>query len=201
MKLQALNSALFSCSISKIVVFVLVASAPIAWGWRSFNVIFTSFPYQYNTDLVDVKIQIKNNTDDTCLAVVFQLNEELDDVYLKYAISLEMEQANYTTVVNRSVNFCKFLKQHSMDPLLRIIYEDILKQDNFIKRCPITKGSYTLREYHIDEEMLPSYVPEASFLAEIKLTMSNGQQLFDGKLYGTIDKSKGFNNLKMFSLG
>lgn len=168
---------------------------------RSFNVIFTSFPYQYNTDLVDVKIQIKNNTDDTCLAVVFQLNEELDDVYLKYAISLELEEANYTTVVNRSVNFCKFLKQHSMDPLLRIIYEDVLKQDNFIKRCPITKGSYTLREYHIDEEILPSYVPEASFLAEIKLTMSNGQQLFDGKLYGTIDKSKGFNNLKMFSLG
>lgn len=135
------------------------------------------------------------------LSVVLQVNKNLDDVHLKYGIALELEEGNYTALVNGSVNFCKFLKQNSIDPTLRIIYEDILKQGNFIKRCPISKGLYTLREYRIDEEILPSYVPEANFCAEMKLSSSNGQKLFDGKLYGKIDKSKGFNNLKMFSLG
>ncbi|XP_028893937.1 uncharacterized protein LOC105210636 [Zeugodacus cucurbitae] len=199
MKLPA--NAPLSCNFLQIVVIVVVVCTPIAWGWRSFKVIFTSFPYTYNSDVLDAKVQIQNSTSDTYLSVVLQVNEDLDDVYLKYAIALELEEGNYTTLVNRSVNFCKFLKQHSMDPILRIIYEDMLKQGNFIKKCPIAKGQYTVREYRIDEEMLPSYVPEASFFAEMKMTKSNGQELFDGKLYGKIDKSKGFNNLKMFSLG
>ncbi|XP_039963034.1 uncharacterized protein LOC120776443 [Bactrocera tryoni] len=199
MKLPA--NAPFPLNFLQIVAIVVVVCAPIAWGWRSFNVIFTSFPYTYNSNVIDAKLQIHNSSSETYLSVVLQVNEELDDVYLKYAIALDLDEGNYTVLANRTVNFCKFLKQRSMDSVLRIIYEDILKEGNFIKKCPITKGLYTLREYRIDEEMLPSYVPEASFFAAMKISKANGQSVFDGKLYGKIDKSKGFNNLKMFSLG
>ncbi|XP_018786642.1 PREDICTED: uncharacterized protein LOC108967575 [Bactrocera latifrons] len=170
-------------------------------SFRSFKVIFSSFPYTYNSNVIDAKVQIHNSSSEMYLSVVLQVNEELDDVYLNYSIALDLDEANYTVLANRTLNFCKFLKQHSLDSVLRNIYEDILKEGNFIKKCPIAKGLYMLREYRIDEEMLPSYVPEASFFVAMKISKANGQVLFDGKLYGKIDKSKGFNNLKMFSLG
>ncbi|XP_053956298.1 uncharacterized protein LOC128861949 [Anastrepha ludens] len=202
MKLQANWAPHSPTSVPVVVVVTFVLCAPIACGWRSFEVFFTSFPYQYNSKLIDVKINIHNNTaGDTYLAITLQVHEDIDGINLKYATSLELDEGNFTTIVNRSVSFCKFLKQHSIEPVMRGIYEDILKQGDFIKRCPINKGVYSVHEYRIDEEVLSSYLPEAGFSVHIKLAKFNRQLLFDGTLHGNIDKSKGFNNLKMFSLG
>lgn len=126
---------------------------------------------------------------------------EVDDVSFRYAIALEANEGNYTALVNRSVNLCKFLKQRSSEPILKLLYEDLIKQSNFIKTCPIKKGTYDIHDYRIDEEMLPSYVPETNFFVPLQMDLANGVNLFKGTLHGRIDKSKGFNNLKMFSLG
>ncbi|XP_017491119.1 PREDICTED: uncharacterized protein LOC108379282 isoform X1 [Rhagoletis zephyria] len=184
-----------------VVVALVVCGAPIALGWRTFEVIFDSFPYHFHSEILNGKLEIQNKTGDTYLDIALEVHEDLDNIYLQYAIALDLGESNNTTLVNRTINYCKFLKQHSMEPLLRIIYEDLLKQGNFIKRCPVKKGNYTVRGYRIDEETLPSYVPEAKFLADFKLLHTNGQVLFEGQLHGKIDKSKGFNNFKSFSLG
>lgn len=167
----------------------------------------TSFPHEFNDKLLDVKFQIQpttTNATNTETTINVQLNvlEDIDDISLAYALGIEGNQANnYTIVLNRKVQFCKFLMQRSIDNMLRTIYEDILKRGTFIKMCPLKKGSYTLREYHIDEELLPQYVPEANFYVDIKLEKPNGDMILKGRLHGKIDKSKGFNNLKMFSMG
>ncbi|XP_067645143.1 uncharacterized protein [Eurosta solidaginis] len=169
---------------------------------RSFKIIFTSFPYQKSPELMDITVQIVNNTvGGTYLTIVTQVNEDLDDVHFTYAVALETNVGNYTTLVNRTVNWCKFLKQRSIDPVLRVIYEDIQKHGNLFKNCPMKKGIYMVREYQVDEEMLPNHLPEANFFVYINFAKTKEQMIFDGKLYGKIDKSKGFNNLKMFSLG
>ncbi|XP_037956583.1 uncharacterized protein LOC119686157 [Teleopsis dalmanni] len=180
---------------------ILFLCSNTALGWRSFNVLITSFPFKFNSDMIDVKIKIHNKTDETTLDVVFNVLEDINDIHLKYAIALEASEGNYTALLNRSVNMCNFLKQRSMEPVLRVIYENILKSGNFIKTCPIKRGIYSLHEYHADEEILPSYVPETNFIVDIKMDLPNGKMVFQGRLNGKIDKSKGFNNLKMFSLG
>ena len=174
---------------------------------RAFKVILTSFPHEFNDKLLDVKFQIQptnaNNNNETTINIQLKVLEDIDDISLEYALGIEGNQANnYTIVLNRKVHFCKFLMQRSIDNALRAIYEDILKRGTFIKMCPLKRGTYTLREYRIDEELLPQYVPEANFYVDIKLEKTNGgAMLLKGRLHGQIDKSKGFNNLKMFSMG
>ncbi|XP_055856210.1 uncharacterized protein LOC129919376 [Episyrphus balteatus] len=183
------------------ILFGLVLFVGLVFGWRSFKVVFTSFPFEANKDKVEVKLEIRNDTGETTINCHFNVIEQLDDLYLTYAISLDNGEGNYTTLINRSTNFCKFLTTKASEPILKVIYDDLLKHGNFFKACPLKKGIYYLHDYRIDEEMLPSYVPETTLAVDIVFTLPSKEQLFKGKLLGKIDKSKGFNNLKIFSLG
>lgn len=150
--------------------------------------------------MVDVKIDIKNSSDGA-LNIVTEILEVLNDVELTASIALETDQGNYTNLLTRSMNFCKMLKERNADPLSRMIYQDLLRHGNMMKECPIEKGTYKLEDYRVDEELLPSYLPETNFKFSVRLTKPKGDQIFKGMLYGRVDKSKGFNNLKMFSMG
>lgn len=165
--------------------------------------ILTSFPHEFNDKLIDVKFQIQNSTAaETSINLQLNVLEDIDDISLTYALGIEGTQANnYTVILNRKVHFCKFLIQRTLDNALRSIYEDILKRGTFMKVCPLKKGSYVLREYRVDEELLPQYVPEANFYVDLELNKANGDMIVKGRLNGKVDKSKGFNNLKMFSMG
>ncbi|XP_030385954.1 uncharacterized protein LOC115632838 [Scaptodrosophila lebanonensis] len=178
----------------------LLVGLPSSLAWRSFKIIFTRFDYEANANYLDVKIQIQNDSE-TSLNIVANTYENVDDVYLTAAVAIENDEGNLSELLNRTVNLCKMLKQRNAEPLIRIIYEDLLNHGNIFKECPIQKGSYSVHEYRLDEELLPSYLPETDFVVSIRLKTSKNVMLFSGKLYGRIDKSKGFNNLKMFSLG
>lgn len=146
-------------------------------------------------------MEIQNETGDTTVNTHINVLNPIDDILLKFDIQMEATEGNFTSVLSRSVHFCKFLKSHSIDPVLKVIYEDIIKYGNLMKTCPIKKGIFYVHDYRIDEEMLPSYVPEANFQIIIELSFPNEVKLATAKIHGFIDKSKGFNNLKMFSLG
>ncbi|KAH8261325.1 hypothetical protein KR044_007174, partial [Drosophila immigrans] len=168
---------------------------------RSFKIIFTDFEFESNAKLMDVKIQVENNSESSSLNTDIDVLEPLDDVELSIRIGLQSEWGNYTNVLSHKTNFCKVLKDRLAEPLIRLVYQDMLRFGQLFKECPLPKGKYTLQGYHIDEELLPSFLPETNFQLGLQLTGSQGQQIFDGTLAGRIDKSKGFNNLKMFSLG
>ncbi|XP_062132629.1 uncharacterized protein LOC133843205 [Drosophila sulfurigaster albostrigata] len=170
-------------------------------AWRSFKVVFTRFEFEPNAKFLDVRLEVENDDENSALNAVINVLQPLDDVELSISIGLQGELGNYTNIVSRSTNFCKMLKDRSAEPLTRIIYQDMLRFGKLFKECPLPKGTYTLRGYHIDEELLPSFLPETNFQFGLQLTQAKGQEIFHGTLHGRIDKSKGFNNLKMFSLG
>lgn len=167
---------------------------------RSFRIVFTRFDYEANEKFVGVKVDIKN-TSENALNIVIDMLETLEDVELTASIALETDSGNYTNLLTRSINFCKMLKDRNADPLSRMIYQDLSKHGKMFKECPIQKGTYTLEDYRVDEELLPSYLPETNFKFTIRLTKPKGDQIFKGVLFGRVDKLKGFNNLKMFSMG
>lgn len=56
----------------------------------------------------------------------------------------------------------------------------------------------------MDEELLPAYLPETDFFARIHVFTNNSgsrADIWDIKLIGRIDTSKGMDNLKLFSQG
>ncbi|XP_023168071.2 uncharacterized protein LOC111597527 [Drosophila hydei] len=179
---------------------MLILSHHRAHGWRSFKIVFGRFEYEANAKLMDVKIELQNNSKSS-LNVVVNTLEILDNVEVASRVSLETEPGNYTNLISRNVNFCKMLMERNVDPLARSIYQDMQRYGKFFKECPIQKGTYSLHDYVLDEELLPSFLPETNFKTSIRLFKPNSEQIFKGLFYGRIDKSKGFNNLKMFSMG
>lgn len=150
---------------------------------------------------MDVKIQVQNKSDSSSLNVDVNVLEILNDVDMSASIALQTEQANYTNLFSTSLNFCKMLKERNGDPMVRLLYQDLLKHGQWFKECPIQKGVYNLQNYQVDEEKLPSFLPETNFKLTFRLSKPKSEQIFKGVIFGRIDKSKGFNNLKKFSLG
>ncbi|XP_011292086.1 uncharacterized protein LOC101895372 [Musca domestica] len=176
-------------------------------NYRSYKVIFTSFEYEANPQFLKATIQIQNVSGETTLHVVLNVLEDIENIGLSYGLAIEGDQPNnFTMVVKRKLDFCKFLQERPVGMGFRRHYEDILKSDSFIKSCPLKKNAvFTVRNYQLDEELLPQYVPETNFYLDMQFDRMNPKgeavMLIKGRLNGTIDKSKGFNNLKMFSMG
>ncbi|XP_017122936.1 uncharacterized protein LOC108143195 [Drosophila elegans] len=180
---------------------VLVVLIPVTGAWRSFKVILTSIDFEANEKVVDLRVDLQNELGESKVSIDMKTLEDIDDVLLAVDVGLETDKGNYSTLINRTINFCKLVKQRTSDPLLRGIYEDLLKHGNFIKECPIRRGTYSLINYKVDEEMLPSFLPEAKFRFGLQISKPKGGAILRSTVFGRIDKSKGFDNLKRFSLG
>lgn len=175
-------------------------SLAISYFQRSFKIVFVRFDYEFNAKLVDVKIELQNSSK-SALTVVVNTLETINGVDVTGSVFLETEPGNYTSFISRTVDLCKMLKDRNVDPLSRSIYQDLQRYGKLFKECPIQKGTYTLQDYVVDEELLPSFLPETNFKFSLRLSKPKNQMIFKGSFYGRIDKSKGFNNLKLFSMG
>ncbi|XP_037721893.1 uncharacterized protein LOC119554879 [Drosophila subpulchrella] len=180
---------------------ILVVLMPVTGAWRSFKVILTSIDFEANDKIVDIHVDLQNESGDSKLSMEIKTLEDIEDVQLAVDVGLESDKGNFSTLINRTLNFCKLLKQRSSDPLVRGIYEDLLKHGNLFKECPIRSGTYSLTNYKVDEEMLPSFLPEANFRFGLAISKPKSGMIVRSTIYGRIDKSKGFDNLKRFSLG
>ncbi|XP_022219705.2 uncharacterized protein LOC111072274 [Drosophila obscura] len=192
-----------SCVYSLVLLLLLLSVlCPMTGAWRSFKVILTSVEFEANAKIVDLKVQLHNDSGDSRISVDVTTHADLTDVQLLLNVGLETEKpGNFSTLINRTVNFCKMMKQRSWDPLVRVIYDDLVKHGNIFKECPIRSGTYSLHNYKVDEEMLPSFLPEANFKLVLFILRPKNEMLSRTTIYGRIDKSKGFDNLKRFSLG
>ncbi|XP_033158891.1 uncharacterized protein LOC117140212 [Drosophila mauritiana] len=183
------------------VALILVALMPLTGAWRSFKVILTSIDFEANDKFVDLKVDLQNDSGESSLSIDIKTHQDIEDVQLVVDFGLETDKGNYSTLINRTLNFCKLMKQRNSDPLVRAIYEDLLKHGTLFKECPIRRGTYSLTNYNVDEEMLPSFLPEAKFRIGMMISTSKGGMIVRSTTFGRIDKSKGFDNLKRFSLG
>ncbi|KAH8364638.1 hypothetical protein KR084_009342 [Drosophila pseudotakahashii] len=182
-------------------VLILVVLMPVTGAWRSFKVILTNVDFEANDKIVDLHVDLQNESGESKLSIDIKTLEDIEDVQLTVDMGLETDKGNFSTLLNRTLNFCKLLKQRNSDPLLRGIYEDLLKHGNLFKECPIRSGTYSLTNYRVDEEMLPSFLPEAKFRFGMVISKPKSGMIVRSTIYGRIDKSKGFDNLKRFSLG
>ncbi|KAH8270561.1 hypothetical protein KR018_011595 [Drosophila ironensis] len=180
---------------------MLMVIIPITGAWRSFKVILTDVIFEANDKIVNVKTNLQNDSGNSKLTIDFVVYEDLEEVQLTVDVGLETDIGNYSNFINRSVNFCKLMKQRNSDSLMRAIYDDLLKHGNLFKECPIHKGSFSLTNYNVNEEILPGFLPESKFRFGLLISRPKNAMIFRGTIYGRIDKSKGFDNLKRFSLG
>lgn len=108
-------------------------------------------------------------------------------------------------IFNKTMNLCQIMASKKIDPLIRVIYSEISRNGTMFNSCPIQKRRYYLQNFRIDEENLPSYLPETDFLVEIHLFSEpkSGRSINFWKfiLNGRIDKSKSLDDFKIFTMG
>lgn len=108
-------------------------------------------------------------------------------------------------IFNKTLNLCQVMVSKKIAPILRVLITEIAKSGTMFTACPIEKKHYYLQNFRIDEENLPSYLPETDFLVEIYVfsDQKSGKSVkyFSIILNGRIDKSKSLDDFKLFTMG
>lgn len=108
-------------------------------------------------------------------------------------------------IFNKTLSFCQVLSSKKVDPILRVLYAEVAKFGIMFTSCPILKQRYYLQHFRIDEEYLPSYLPETDFLIEQRVfSDTKGGKSVDYWhiiINGRIDKSKSLDDFKIFTMG
>lgn len=115
----------------------------------------------------------------------------------------ETEEA--VEIFNKTLSLCQVLASKKVDPILRVLFAEIAKNGTMFTSCPIQKKRYYLQHFRIDEEYLPSYLPETDFLVEMRVfsDAKAGKSINYWHLIinGRIDKSKALDDFKIFTMG
>jgi len=76
-------------------------------GQRSFKVILTSIDFEANDKIMDIHVDLQNESGDSKLSMEIKTLEDIEDVELAVDIGLETDKGNFSTLINRTLNFCK----------------------------------------------------------------------------------------------
>lgn len=57
---------------------------------------------------------------------------------------METTKNHYITMFEKTLNVCRFFKNPSSEPLIKIIYDELLKFGNMFDQCPLKEVRVTL---------------------------------------------------------
>lgn len=128
-------------------------------------------------------------SDNRSVTVDFNFLQDLDNIFVLSQFSLGNP---YVMLLNKTINMCKFFKSKYRDPLMYIIYNQISKIIK-VDQCPLKKGSYVVKDFNIDADLLPRVIKSSRFSLLLETFMEEKSKMISIahlKFYGFI------NNLK-----
>ena len=67
---------------------------------------------------------------------------------------------NYNSFIKTgAIDICEFLKNRKSYPMITLFYDDLMHKGNFPKACPLRKDKYYVKNFTLNANMLPSYMP------------------------------------------
>lgn len=94
--------------------------------------------------------------------------------------------------MNKTVNVCKFFLESSTSPLMKSIYDEMIRRGLNINSCPVPPGSYFTRGFHVNDNKFPPILPTGRVFIKIDyLTGSSERNL---KLLSSIELTATIKN-------
>lgn len=91
---------------------------------------------EYNKDLLTFNVHLDSNTG--LLNLDAEVKKEIVNPVMSAYFAMLTNTGEYDMVLlNATHDFCKFLENRKDEPLLDLIYTNILKHGNFITSCPV----------------------------------------------------------------
>ncbi|KAH8398082.1 hypothetical protein KR215_003457, partial [Drosophila sulfurigaster] len=130
-----------------------------------------------------------NRTDEniTALYVKFDLREDMDQLNGIFNIKFQHGKnlMNYSTL---ELNYCEAFQMVHKHYLVRMVFAGLRRVSNLPLKCPFKKDiQYYVNGFTIDNRVIPSYLPQLAFKAEITAA-SKQRNIVDIILFGQVQR-------------
>lgn len=112
---------------------------------------------------MNLDIQMKRVDDRTIVNVRGENFEDIDVPLIVHVAHFEKVNNEYQHLLNASMNVCNIMSRVKSHPILRIILKELLKSSNIPTSCPIKKGVYYMKDFSLNEDLLPPFLPLGHF--------------------------------------
>lgn len=143
---------------------------------------------EYDESLLNIDIQLKRSLDKTVVNVRAEQYNDIEDPLVLHVSHYEKVDNDYQHLVNTSMNVCNVLKRVKSHPILKLVMKELLKASNIPMSCPIKKvsfqvilfemnrdklvppsqGIYYMKDFSLNEELLPPFLPIGEFMSHIR---------------------------------
>ncbi|CAO1362476.1 unnamed protein product [Diamesa tonsa] len=150
------------------VIFVLSISS--AFG-ANFKLTFDSSDLEFDDTVVKMDLVMKKKDGKSVINFNADLLEEIKDNIHVHLEIYEKEKGHYHSITNNSISLCRALDKTTSIPLVKILLAEILKYSNFPTACPMKKNKYYLKDFVLNEDLVPPFVlpPEGDYKTKIQL--------------------------------
>ncbi|KAL7015982.1 hypothetical protein ACKWTF_016755 [Chironomus riparius] len=152
------------------ILFFVLALVGSALSWGGYKINFEHHDLEFDENIINVDISMKRKNEQTVVNVRSELLENIEDeLYAQFSTYEKDSDGVYKHLVNATLNACNILARVKSHPILRLIIKELLKSSNFPMACPIKRGLYYMKDFVLNEDMLPPFIPLGSFMSIIRI--------------------------------
>ncbi|KAG5667287.1 hypothetical protein PVAND_015273 [Polypedilum vanderplanki] len=171
--------------------------------WGGYRINFEHRDLEFDENIMNVEIAMKRRDDRTVVNMRGELFEDINDpIYLHVSHFEKDSDGEYKHLVNASINACNMLSRTKAHPILKIILKELLRASNIPTACPVKKGLYYMKDFTINEDILPPFLPIGNFMSVVRVTRliddDEEMNLYQMKLFIDIDYAKERKATKFF---
>ena len=135
-----------------------------------YKINFNHSDLEYDESLFNLEVQTKQIEGRTVVNVRAEQFEDINDQIIVHFAHYERVNNEYQHLLNASINSCNVMSRLKSHPLLRIILKELLKASNIPTSCPIKKGIYYMKDFSLNEDLLPPFLPMGHFMCRARMT-------------------------------
>lgn len=166
-----------------------------------YKINFDHSDLEYDESLVKMNIQLKQVDGRTVVNVRSELFDDIDAPIILHISHYERLNDEYQHLLNASMNICNLMSRVKAHPIMRIIMKELLKASNIPTSCPVKKGIYYMKDFSLNEDLLPPFLPTGHFMCRARLARlidSDEVTLLKVTVNTDIDYEKERKSFKMF---
>ncbi|CAO1424382.1 unnamed protein product [Diamesa serratosioi] len=182
----------------KLFTFIVFCFIGDSFCWNDYKLTFEHSDLEFDGELIDMGLTITKKNEKSVINFQSELFDNMEDNIVMHVAHYEKEKGEYQLLLNSTLEVCTLLSKTKTHPIIRLIMRELLKSSNFPTACPVKKGRYYMKDFILNESLMPPFLPEGIFKCYIQLNrVVDGEELMLAKttIYTHIEYMKTKNLL------
>jgi hypothetical protein len=121
----------------------------------------------YDESLMRLQIQLKKRDEKMVVNIRGELFKDLNEPLIVHAAHYEKIDDDW---LNATASVCNIMSRQKSHPVLKMILKELLKNSNLPTGCPVKKGLYYLKDFMLNDDLLPPFLPTGRFMSLVKVS-------------------------------